>query len=133
MLYEEVKLLRQEARKIPENVIEFNILTLLLGEVETLTKRDGSKPTDQVVMPVIKKLIKSNMDTIKHVALTEKIERENNLLYSLLPKQLSEEEIHALLTNGVFGSVGEAIKFLDSTHRGCYDRAVASKIAKGLL
>lgn len=133
MLYEEIKEMRQEARKVPESVIEFNILTLLVGEVETLTKRDGSNPTDEVVTAIVKKLIKSNMDTLKHISLTEKIERENNLLYKLLPAQLTPEQIETILSGVVFGNVGEAIKFLDNKYPGCYDRAVASKIAKGLL
>lgn len=133
MLYETLKETRNNLRKMPEADVEFKIVTLLLGEIETLTKRNGSNASDDLIIATTKKLIKSNIDTIKLTAVTEKLEREVNMLYSLIPKQLSETEIRNILVSSVFGTVGEAIKMLDKAHSGCYDRGVASKIAKELL
>ena len=84
---------------------------------------------------VIKKLIKSNNEVITAYGElgSQKFIKENEVLSAYLPEELSDVEVHAFLTNIVFGSIGEAIKALDAVHKGRYDRASASKIAKELL
>ena len=138
MIIEKVQANRAAARKDVARVIEFNILTLLVGEMETAVKREGktlSAVSDEDVTKVIKKLIKSNNEVITAYGElgSQKFIKENEVLSAYLPEELSDVEVHAFLTNTVFGSIGEAIKALDAVHKGRYDRASASKIAKELL
>lgn len=129
---------RASARANKENRVEFAILTLLVGELETALKREGNtvtEATDEFVIAVIKKLIKSNNEVIALYGEvgSAKFIQENQVLSDYLPKQMTEVELTAALENIMFSSVGEAIKSLSETFPGKFDKAVASKIAKNLL
>jgi uncharacterized protein YqeY len=121
-----------------ESKVEFVILTLLVGELETSLKREGkavTEATDEAVVAVIKKLIKSNNEVIGLYGEvgSAKFIQENKVLSNYLPKQMTEEELTVALQNTLFSSVGEAIKSLSEAFPGKFDKAVASKIAKSLL
>ena len=129
---------RSLARANKESKVEFAILTLLVGELETSLKREGkvvADATDEAVVAVIKKLIKSNNEVIGLYGElgSAKFIRENKVLSGYLPKQMTEEELTAALENIMFSSVGEAIKALSESFPGKFDKAMASKIAKELL
>jgi uncharacterized protein YqeY len=129
---------RAIARANKECKVEFTILTLLVGELETSLKREDkavTEATDEAVVAVIKKLIKSNNEVIGLYGEvgSAKFIRENKVLSDYLPKQMTEEELTAALQNTLFSSVGEAIKSLSESFPGKFDKAVASKIAKSLL
>lgn len=126
------------ARANKECKVEFTILTLLVGELETSLKREGkavTEATDEAVVAVIKKLIKSNNEVIGLYGEvgSAKFIQENKVLSGYLPKQMTEEELTVALQNTVFSSVGEAIKSLSEAFPGKFDKAMASKIAKNLL
>ena len=129
---------RAIARTNKESKVEFAILTLLVGELETSLKREGkavTEATDETVIAVIKKLIKSNNEVIGLYGEvgSAKFIQENKVLGDYLPKQMTEEELTAALENIMFSSVGEAIKSLSESFPGKFDKAMASKIAKNLL
>lgn len=129
---------RAIARANKECKVEFTILTLLVGELETSLKREGkavTEATDEAVVAVIKKLIKSNNEVIGLYGEvgSAKFIQENKVLSNYLPKQMTEEELTVVLQNTLFSSVGEAIKSLSEKFPGKFDKAVASKIAKSLL
>lgn len=54
-------------------------------------------------------------------------------LESLLPKQLTDEQLRNIIETGDFKNIGEAMKFLRSNYQGQYDGGVASKIAREVL
>lgn len=129
---------RAIARANKECKVEFTILTLLVGELETSLKREGkavTEATDGAVVAVIKKLIKSNNEVIGLYGEvgSAKFIQENKVLSNYLPKQMTEEELTVALQNTLFSSVGEAIKSLSEAFPGKFDKAMASKIAKNLL
>lgn len=129
---------RAIARANKECKVEFTILTLLVGELETSLKREGkavTEATDEAVVAVIKKLIKSNNEVIGLYGEvgSAKFIQENKVLSNYLPKQMTEEELTVALRNTLFSSVGEAIKSLSEAFPGKFDKAMASKIAKNLL
>ena len=129
---------RSLARANKESKVEFAILTLLVGELETSLKREGkavTEATDEAVVAVIKKLIKSNNEVISLQGElgSAKFIQENQVLSDYLPKQMTEEELTVALENIMFSSVGEAIKSLSESFPGKFDKAMASKIAKNLL
>jgi uncharacterized protein YqeY len=98
MLIEEIKRRITAAMKAG-STIEKDILRLALGEVQTAEAR-GTTITDEGVAAIIRKIIKSNEETL---AATEGEEQkrtlatENAVLASLLPKSLGVEDIIAAL------------------------------------
>ena len=129
---------RSLARANKENKVEFAILTLLVGELETSLKREGkvvSDATDEAVVAVIKKLIKSNNEVIGLYGEvgSAKFIQENQVLKAYLPVSMTEAEIREALMGAVFGNVGEAMKYMTEKFAGKFDKGLASKIAKDLL
>jgi uncharacterized protein YqeY len=135
MLYEHLVQERNYARKINQTVA-YDIATLLMGELDTIAKRDNTVVTDSNVVAVSTKLIKSNNDTIKLLKDEDKKTRlklQNEFLQQFLPVMATEAEIRAVLADSVFGSIPESFKALDIKYKGRYDRALASSIAKEYL
>ena len=98
MLIEEIKRRITAAMKAG-STIEKDILRLALGEIQTAEAR-GTSITDEGVAAIVRKIIKSNEETL---AATEGEEQkrtlaaENAVLASLLPKSLGVEDIIAAL------------------------------------
>ena len=138
MIIQEIADARKEARKDVNRVIEFNILTLLYAELETIAKRNSKdvlQTADADVVSAIKKLVKSNNEVISlsgEVA-ARKFVMENVVLQAHLPKELSEDEVRNILENSVFGSVKEGLGALDIVAKGQYDKARAVKLINLIL
>ena len=138
MIIQEIADVRKEARKDVNRVIEFNILTLLYAELETIAKRNSKdvlQTADADVVSAIKKLVKSNNEVISlsgEVA-ARKFVMENVVLQAHLPKELSEDEVRNILENSVFGSVKEGLAALDIVAKGQYDKARAVKLINLIL
>lgn len=125
-LFNDLQSKRQQHR------VELNVLTLLVGELETAAKRDGSEVTDAKVVAGAKKLIKSVEETIrlKNGVDTRSLEVEARILRQFLPKELSEADLLQALKVGNPATLGEAMKYLEANHAGQYDKGLASKVAK---
>ncbi|QIG60662.1 hypothetical protein VPT02_086 [Vibrio phage VPT02] len=63
----------------------------------------------------------------------EKYLCERVFLESLLPKQLTDEQLRNIIETGDFKNIGEVMKFLRFNYQGQYDGGVASKIAREVL
>jgi len=89
-----------EAMKAKDSLAT-TILRLAQSEVQASEARAGRLLTDEEAFAVVRKLVKSNEETLAASAAdAEKVAtltRENALLSELLPKGLSAEEIRALL------------------------------------
>lgn len=107
MLSEEIKARMMAAMKA-RKVVEKEILSVALGEIQTEQARSGEAMGDEGVEKILRKLVKSNRETI---ALTEDEARRTTLteevavLETLLPQTLDESQIIAALA-----PVAEAIK-----------------------
>jgi uncharacterized protein len=120
----------RKARKTDEAAL----LSTLMGEIETLAKAGRGELTDAVVVTVIKKFIK-NIDQVIEVVEPNSIGgqnaiKEKQLLEAFLPKQLSEQELQALIDDMGCTNIGDAMKLLKQNYAGTYDGAMASKILK---
>lgn len=78
-----------------------DVLRLALGEIQMAEVRGGRAPTDDEATAIVKKLVKSNEETL---ALTsddraDTLRREIAVLSSLLPKSLSVEQIVEALSS----------------------------------
>lgn len=79
-----------------------DVLRLALGEIQTAEARKNSPLTDEEAAAVVRKLIKSNEETLglaASVAQGATLREEIDTLASLLPKPLSVEEIVAALSS----------------------------------
>ena len=138
MLIQELKDRRASMRGDATKVVEYNILALVIGELETATlgKEHKVEITEEKVFAVIRKLIKSNNETLKIVA-NEKLVKENAYLETYLPSLMSEDQIREVIKfhheTIPFAGMGEIMKLLNSTNPGQFDKGVASKIAKEFL
>ncbi len=81
------------------NTVEKDILRLAYGEVQTAEAR-GAAVTDEGVTAIVRKLIKSNEETIAATPEGDAkrlLAEENAVLASLLPKSMSVSDIVAAL------------------------------------
>jgi uncharacterized protein len=134
-LYLKIKQDQLQARK-NRDAVAIALLTTLMGEAAMPGKNDGNRDsTDAEVTATIKKFVK-NIDSLPAAAVTEASKAERILLESYLPKQLTEDELRAILTGQI--SAGGATMptlqgFLKTNHAGQYDGKLATTLIKGLL
>lgn len=87
------------------NVAEKSILKLVLGECDTLlnsAQQGGKALTDEQVSKVIRKIILSNNETLEYNMPEDKmliILKENEILESLLPKLLTQDQIREKISS----------------------------------
>lgn len=118
------------------NKIEYDILTLLLGEVQTIMARGSKESPDSICISTIKKLIKANTETLDLLKdpdgeTTGRVQYlQNIVLMDLLPEEYSESQIREIIQDSGLTNIGEIMKFMEANHSGKYDRSLASKIAR---
>lgn len=136
MLYDQIKAERIKAMK-NKDAIRKSILTTLLGEVETNAKRENTDATDELVIAMCKKFIKSNGEVLtKAVAsrqLFNQLNTENIILSEFLPKQLTEAELRVIITELNATNIGQVMQHLNKNHNGQFNRGLAASLAKELL
>jgi uncharacterized protein YqeY len=100
MLLDEIKARMFKAMKAG-NVAEKEILRVAVGEITTEAARPGRKGNDEEAQAILRKLIKSNEESI--AATSEDAEKqaalkqENVVLAEFLPRTLSEDDVVAEL------------------------------------
>lgn len=137
MLIDQVKQRMFQAMKAG-NVLEKEILRTAIGEVT----RSGDDPTDERVLGVLKKLVKSNQETLASATAAEQrseLEREIQVLETFLPASLGPAELRALLepvaaqiraAAGPGPAMGIAMKFLKAANVSAESRDVQAAIAE---
>src|SRR5262245_16755888 len=98
MLLEDIKKRMVDAMK-GGRTVERDVLRVALGEITTAENR-GTKIDDDEVQRIVRKLIKSNGETLAVATKPDvkaKLEEENRVLEALLPQQLGVEAIVAAL------------------------------------
>ena len=99
MLIDDIKKRMREAMKAGRTV-EKEILRVAIGEIETNAARAGKDAGDAASQAVVRKLLKSNEETLAVVtddAQRATLEQETEILKSLLPRALDAAEIQAAL------------------------------------
>ncbi|HWA71675.1 MAG TPA: GatB/YqeY domain-containing protein [Polyangiaceae bacterium] len=99
MLLDEIKARMFRAMKSGD-VLEKEILRVALGEITTEAARPGRKGDDAETQAILRKLIKSNDESLEAVTAPERraeLQRESEILRSFLPRALGEEELVAAL------------------------------------
>ena len=84
------------------DVVARDVLRLALGEIQTAEARKNAPATEEDAANAVRKLIKSNEETLGLTSDGERattLRREIEVLSALLPKQLSVEDIVAALAS----------------------------------
>jgi uncharacterized protein YqeY len=94
MLIDTIKARAAEAMK-SKDAVATTVLRVALGEIQTVEARTNKALTDDEAQAIVRKLVKSNEETIAASQGDVKVtlERENVILLGLLPKSLSVDEI----------------------------------------
>lgn len=109
MLVDAIKAKMFEAMKAGDTVAK-EILRVAVGEITTDAARAGRKGDDEEAQAIVRKLIKSNEETLAAGVDDERrvaLEKENTLLATFLPKSLDVDAIVAALA-GVADAVRAA-------------------------
>ncbi len=140
MLVDEIKKRITEAMKAKS--VDKEVLRVALGEIQTQEARTEKAFTDDEAMAVVRKLVKSNRETLDATTDATKraeLEREIVVLESLLPKTLSVDEIvaalapvkDALVAAGNEGqATGVAMKHLKTTGSSAGGKDVAAAVKR---
>jgi uncharacterized protein YqeY len=99
MLLDEIKRQMMAAMKAHDTVTK-EILRVALGELSMAVERAGGTLGDEAVQGILRKLVKSNQDTLGLTvdpAQQEVLRKEIAVLEALLPKTLGADDIVALL------------------------------------
>jgi uncharacterized protein YqeY len=137
MLIDQIKQRMFQAMKSGDTV-EKEVLRTAIGEVT----RSGEDATDERVTQVLKKLVKSNQETLAATSSAEQrrdLEREIAVLETFLPKAPSAAELVALLAPvadairaaaGPGPAMGVAMKFLKGANVAAESRDVQTALAE---
>jgi uncharacterized protein YqeY len=90
------------------NIVEKEILRVAVGEITTDAAREGRKGDDEEAQAILRKLMKSNDESIaasEDSAKKATLEEENRILSEFLPKSLDVDAIVAALA-----PVADAVK-----------------------
>jgi len=95
-----------EAMKAKDSAAS-SILRLALGEIQTAEARTNKPVSDDEAIAIVRKLVKSNEETLAHTQGDARaaLERENGILLGVLPATLGPDQILELLA-----SVADAVR-----------------------
>lgn len=126
-----------KAARFQRDDMKRNVLTTLIGELDTNAKRTGKPVTDEQAVATVKKFVENAKFTMSkldpNVELYKAYSQEVALLEAYLPKQMSEAELTgavlAFIGEG-FTTMGEVMSQLKYKYAGLYDGKMASTVVK---
>ncbi|WP_391117818.1 GatB/YqeY domain-containing protein [Psychrobacillus sp. L3] len=137
IVFEELKRAMRE-----KDVLAKGVLTLVKSALDNAEKEKGSTLTPEEETAIVNREIKQTNQALEGAQkanredLMEKEEAKLLLLKSFLPKQLSEEEIVAALTEAGIAkgmNMGDAMKIAKPLLTGKADGSIMSKVVKSLI
>lgn len=141
MLLDDIKARMFAAMKAGDTTTK-EILKVAMGEITTDAARAGRKGDDDEARAILKKLMKSNEETLGRVtddAQKAQLVRENEVLAEFLPKGLGEDEVVAMLDAVKEGiraagndgqATGIAMKHLKTTGAAVDGKIVAAAVKR---
>lgn len=110
------------------NVVARNLLTTLIGDAEMVGKNNGNRePTDAEVVAIAKKFIDKNRECAHLAGDSDVLKEELQILKSIMPPQLSYNELVSLFQEMNAMNLGEAMKWLKQNYPDRYDGKEAKK------
>lgn len=141
MLLDEIKTRMFAAMKAGDTTTK-EILRVAIGEITTDAARDGRKGDDDEARAILRKLVKSNEETLQRATEPSQqatLRREIEVLAELLPKTLGEDDVVALLESvkpaivaaGNDGqATGVAMKHLKSAQANVDGKVVSAAVKR---
>lgn len=123
-MIKEDRLTARMLNKDQVNKEEISILTVLLGEIETIESRNRTELNDGQIISIIKKLIES-------CELTNE-PKSVKILEAYLPSQLTEQEIEDIIKENPDLKLGDFMKYLKTEYDGRFDGKVASGLFRSI-
>lgn len=116
--------------------IIYNLLSTIIGECEQISKN----PSNDQIISIIQKMYKDNNITLQSLPddrkeLIDNLKRKNNYLETFLPKQLTEDELYALINSQIQSgnNMPKVMKYLSENYKGRYDGKTAARICNMLI
>ena len=129
-----------------KNEIAKNTISMLRAAILQVEKDNQKTVTDEeigiIVQKEVKKRRESRPDFEKALRndIVESLNKEIEVLNKYLPKQLTEEEIKALITNAISETgasnardMGKVMQFIKPEIQGKADGKIVSELVKGML
>jgi len=125
--------------------IKYDCTTLLLGEVDTISKNINGDMSDNDILSICKKYLKSldatlsaindlnaeNIDTIQRITI------EKDYINKLLPDQLNRGElieiIDSFIVNNEVINIGTIMSYLKKNYDNRYNGKIASSIIRDII
>lgn len=104
------------------------VLRTLLGEAQNKSLRNQVPITDGLLVNLIKDFMANNV-TILAARDKPELARENEILKSLLPQQMDDDQIRAAIVESNGSDIGQVMKYLTSTYSGQYNGSRAKTLA----
>lgn len=123
--------IKEERASLREDKIIYNLLGVILGELDRLPTRDN--PTKDQIYSVIKKMY-DNAFEMKDISRESSIEAF--YLKDFIKKQLTNDDLEAIIldlkSQGIT-NIGGMMKALNSAYKGQFNGKIASEIIKNVL
>ena len=123
--------IKAERSSMKDDKIIYNLLTVLLGELDRLPTRDN--PSEDQIYSVIKKMYNNAMEM-------KDLKRESAIeafyLKDFIKKQLNDDDLEKIIIgfNALgMNNIGSIMKALNTNYKGQFDGKKASEIIKKVL
>lgn len=133
-LFNKIKDLRSQAFKSGDKFLH-SVLTNVFSDANPVGTEADQTPSNESVIAVVKKHLKGVVETIEALAKQEVTadvvalkNREKEILESLLPKQLSAQELMSELTSLLPRSLKDWMAHLKTNFAGLYDGKIAKQV-----
>lgn len=123
--------IKAERSSMKDDKIIYNLLTVLLGELDRLPTRDN--PSEDQIYGVIKKMYNNAME-MKDLKMESAIEAF--YLKDFIKKQLNDDDLEKIIIgfkNLGMDNIGSIMKALNTNYKGQFDGKKASEIIKKML
>lgn len=132
-ILEKIKNDQVDARK-KQDKWKLSVLSTLFAEVERVGKdKNNTETSDVDAITMVQKFIKNNKDCLQYTkdqAKIDNINRENEVFYQYVPKQLSAEDMKNIITENNLSGVPAIMGHFKKNHFGTYDSATLLSVAK---
>lgn len=123
--------IRTERIKYKDDKVVYNLLTVILGEIDRLPTREN--PTEDQIYSVINKMYNNAMEM-------KDLKRESSIeafyLKDFIKKQLTDAELVEIIMQykeDGLKNIGDYMRALNSQYKGQFDGKKASEIIKQLM
>lgn len=132
-VFKDVFSIRAERQAQRSNEVIYNLLGVVLGELDRLPIPRGEEPNEEQIYTVIKKLYEA-ADEMREMS--PEADQEYTYLKDFIKKQLSEADILFEIEDLMLSkdcNIGMIMKHFKEWYPGQYDGKLVSKIAKEFL